>query len=454
MDLNDYGKAFSSDTYATKLEVQEVLQIRAGIDVFWGKIMSYRDQFMSKLPLRNIERLPFNIVFTPGILNKETLLERKLVKLMIKYLKLNYNDYVRVSARNEQIIISLRHIANIYNVETDDNLFIDIINGNASSLKPNQIILQKYYECLKNIEDYSADAVNEARALKFASILSGIDDVDFLYRKEELQDTTIRLYDRLYSAAPVERIKPMMEDLYEFIGNSSYSALFRSIVTYFYICMIQPFSFYSEEIAVLLSKAILAQYDFDEIATLIDFETLIDDLKEKMTKVFKNVMESNDMTYIIHHSMIILDEKVTNILDLIKKNAANEIKEEFFNIEKSEEKLEKNVEVVEKSSQVLHNVDYEVRVALPKLPVGLDEKDADKIAEHLLELNPKLKKGEALFYAHHCTVGKYYTIQQFKAMNECAYETARTSMDNLSRLGFYQKEMIKNKFVYTPVERK
>ena len=40
-------------------------------------------------------------------------------------------------------------------------------------------------------------------------------------------------------------------------------------------------------------------------------------------------------------------------------------------------------------------------------------------------------------------------------MNECAYETARTSMDNLVSEGFYQKEMIKNKkYVYTPIPRK
>ena len=451
MDLNDYGKAFSSDTYATKSEVLEVLQIRAGIDVFWGKIIAYREQFMGKLPLRNIERLPFNIVFTPGIINKETLLERKLVKLMIRYLKLNYNDYSRVSSRSEQITASLMHIAHFYNIETDETLFSEIINGNVSNLKPNQIILQKYYECLKDVENYSADAVNETRALKFASILSGIDDINSLYRKEELQDTSLKLYDRVYNAAPVERIRPMMSDLYEFMNNSSYSALFRSIVTYFYVCMIQPFSYYSEEIAVLLAKAILAHDDFDEVAILIDFETLIDDLKDKMTKVSQTVMETNDITYIFYKVMLILDEKVNALLELIKKNNATEIKEEFFNIEKKEEK---NVEVVEKSSQLMHNVDYEVKVALPKLPVGLDEKDADKIAEHLLELNPSLKRGEALFYAHHCTVGKYYTIQQYKAMHDCAYETARTSMDNLVKLGFYRKEMIKNKFVYTPVQRK
>ena len=70
--------------------------------------------------------------------------------------------------------------------------------------------------------------------------------------------------------------------------------------------------------------------------------------------------------------------------------------------------------------------------------------------DNLLELYPTLKKGQAEFYSKHCTLGKYYTIGMYKKENDCAYETARTSMDNLASLGFYKKENIRNKFVYTP----
>ena len=84
------------------------------------------------------------------------------------------------------------------------------------------------------------------------------------------------------------------------------------------------------------------------------------------------------------------------------------------------------------------------------MPVGLDESDANMVAQHLLELYPTLKKGQAEFYSKHCTLGKYYTIGMYKKENDCAYETARTSMDNLASLGFYKKENIRNKFVYTP----
>ena len=45
----------------------------------------------------------------------------------------------------------------------------------------------------------------------------------------------------------------------------------------------------------------------------------------------------------------------------------------------------------------------------------------------------------------------FYTISSFKEFADCAYETARTSMDFLCDVGLYEKRQIKNKFIYTPV---
>ena len=84
----------------------------------------------------------------------------------------------------------------------------------------------------------------------------------------------------------------------------------------------------------------------------------------------------------------------------------------------------------------------------------LDEKDARRLEQHLLELDVRLKKGEAYFYARHCTIGMYYTIEQYKKALKCVYETARTSMDHLAELGYYKKTKYGKKFVYTPVKRK
>lgn len=94
----------------------------------------------------------------------------------------------------------------------------------------------------------------------------------------------------------------------------------------------------------------------------------------------------------------------------------------------------------------------ENRVAYNKKEHLYSDKEMREYAKYLLETHPNLKKHQAYFYSCHATIGRFYTIQDYKRYAKCVYETARTSMDALVSEGFYQKLQIKNKFVYTPVE--
>lgn len=82
---------------------------------------------------------------------------------------------------------------------------------------------------------------------------------------------------------------------------------------------------------------------------------------------------------------------------------------------------------------------------------GVDPLD-EKVGK-LLEKYPVLKKSMAHFYLTHQDIGSFYTISQFKAYEGVAYETARTSMDLLTNLGFYDKSKTAKKFVYTPIPK-
>jgi len=83
----------------------------------------------------------------------------------------------------------------------------------------------------------------------------------------------------------------------------------------------------------------------------------------------------------------------------------------------------------------------------------LSDKEIKEYTQYLLETNPALNRNQASFLANHCTMGRYYTIQQFKKFTRCAYETARTSMDKLAQERYYSKLQVKNKFVYTPIKK-
>lgn len=447
---------FSNEVYATRSEVSQYLGM-SNIDVIWSGIVNYRSNYTLSLGIRNIERMPLNLVLSPRILDRLTYLERRLAKLMVKYARLKDDDYERYSIRNNQLIDILKSVAQKYGIEFTDGLANVIISGNPSALTPNQNILLNYYQALVQIETHFYDPIDEKFLRNILTILNANRVNENLYRVEEIEDRSSRfVIDRMYAAAPVERIEPMMSELLAFLNETNLSSLAKAIVAYFYVNIVKPFDCFSEEISVLLLKMVLAHSDFDEISILLNFECLIAEYQEDINFVIKEVNRTNDVTYLLVKVLDIMEERIDNLFKSLSNINATSIEKEFFKNEEPEEKsVKKQVEVVEKEENLLHNVDYEVRVALPKLPIGLDEKDASRIAEHLLEMNPNLKRGEAMFYARHCTIGKYYTISQYKEMLDCAYETARTSMDHLAAEGFYRKEMVKNKkYVYTPIPRK
>ena len=142
-------------------------------------------------------------------------------------------------------------------------------------------------------------------------------------------------------------------------------------------------------------------------------------------------------------------------MEEVKPEPAPEpIKEEKPVVIEKPKPVEKPRPVIERITEPVNDQPVVEHIAVSYIPPVLDEKEAQRLENHLLECDPLLKKGQAKFYSRHCTIGKLYTIAQYKKFNGCVYETARTSMDSLVELGYYKKQQIKNKFVYTPLERK
>ena len=230
---------------------------------------------------------------------------------------------------------------------------------------------------------------------------------------------------------------------------------------------IKPFEDFNEEIAILTMKYVLAHCDNEDIATFLSLEELLQ--KERKNYIKSLNLESEmklDFTYILSYIVQLIEEMISDIEDNIQSLDAillfqEQRREDRPSVEQHIQQVSvaptSQVEVKEESVidlpqevKITPSYNVERKVALPILPVGLDENDAELVAQHLIELYPTMRKNQAEFYARHCTIGKYYTISQYKKEQNVAYETARTSMDNLVNLGFYKKENIRNKFVYTP----
>ena len=61
---------------------------------------------------------------------------------------------------------------------------------------------------------------------------------------------------------------------------------------------------------------------------------------------------------------------------------------------------------------------------------------------------PFLSDAQVQFYCAHRQAMHYYTVSDYAKWNQCSHETARTSLNELVKLGWYKKQKVGKKFVY------
>ena len=495
---NDLAMRFTEDKYATKNEVARELKV-SSVDTFWSNILAYRSNFYHYLSIRTIEKNMFLFCGCPAINSVVNNLEVKLIRVNREYSLINPNSkqFKNVNYAFNKEIINLLNQAEELGVGED---FINsVLRNEVINAIPNNMLLVNYLNALKYIKRAYVNPIDEDFLAGLYGKLLGTDELVSFYRVDEDRNPENRvLIDRVYTSAPVNLIGPMMNSLFTFVSTSTLSATLKAVITYFYINYVKPFNKYSEEVAILMAKAILAHESFGDAIVDLPFEKLLLISKEEAARIYVEVQKTGDITYFIDYVFKYINKYCDSFLEDMEKAKASELREDFYQIDEEKtssfvvEEPSKNVETVDlfAAQQEEEEVEQpkpvfkeepkefikeetpvvEEAVEAPKkktvkvtyvqeelavayIPVALDEKQAVLLEQDLLERDPELKKGEAKFYARHCTKGKKYTIAQYKKSIRCAYETARTSMDHLAELLYYKKEKIKNKYVYIPVER-
>ena len=463
----DFGIRFTDEVYATKDDVKKAMNI-SSIDSIWDKIIQFRAYYTRQMDLKNIERVPFNVVLPPKITAKIVSLEKKLSKALVKYSKDFYQQrkMMEIFTNNDYTSI-LKVIANVYGINIYTETLNSIVNETSATVPVEYLLLSHYSKALKYISKRSSGPFTESFIVNLYCKLRGIEfdpnDIDSNYRTTELVKRGDHVFvGQHYEAAPVNRIKELVLSLVDFLNSSELFGIVKATTAYFYIKYIQPFEYYNEEMAILVFKSVLANDDLEAIPSLLRIEELLTSDFVNNLKYLSLESEMNlDLTYLLNYIIDFTLDKIEELEDDLEQVDSQLIYDESRQID-----VPRNDEVVintptpkvveepvrySDDRPVSSNVNFNQQVSLPNIPVGLDEADAEIVADHLLELYPSMKRNQAEFYARHCTIGKYYTISQYKKEMNVVYETARTSMENLVLLGLYRKEPLKNKFVYTPV---
>lgn len=471
MPNNDLAIRFTEERYATKSEVARDLRI-SSVDAFWNNIQEYRRNFYHITPLKTIEKNTLKFCGCPSVSGTVNAIENKLLRVNRSFSSLFCHPTDVRFFQDRSISLCLKYFSDKYKLGLDENFCKTLVRKEIQQLDESIKPVKNYLNALDFVKTAHINNIDEEYLANLYSKIMGTSELTSFYRLHEDTNRENRvLIDRVYTCAPVSLIEPMMDSLFSFINNSTLSSGVKAAIVYFYINYVKPFDRYSDEIALLMAKSIICHDSLGELGVLLPLETLLSEDPQNLMKMIVEVQKTSDLTYIVNYFFQVLDANSNSMLDLMANLNTEQLRSDFFQAdepvqEEVKQEEEKPVEapvteteiseedIGKKEEAPVSKVSYvQEELAISYIPLALDEKQACLVEQDLLERDPSLRKGEAHFYARHCTKGKKYSIAQYKKAIGCVYETARTSMDHLAELGYYRKEKIKNKFVYVPIAR-
>ncbi len=496
MASNELAIRFTEETYATKAEVSRELRMSL-IDNIWSNILKYRATYYRYLTLKSIDKNQLMVCYCQSVHNNINAMDSKLLRYLGDYMRLNRTNGDLSHFEDSCLIRCLHYVSRKNQLNMSDIQLRSLIQGDMKDLSLDKRILKRYLDSLRFIRENYSHAVDVDFLAELYSVFTENPELTSFYRNVDDNNPNNRvLIDRVYSSAPVYLIEGLMNSLFSFISTTSLSSVVKAIITYYFLIYIRPFPKDNEEIALLLAKAVISNGSLSEFGSVIPFENLLVLNQDSVYKVIVEVQKTNDLTYFINFILKAMEGAMEDVANIKANQVSDILRKDFYRPDPVEEtpkpapqpqpapvqpkpvveeapkpqpvieqpkpvvETPKPAPVVERpkpqpqpAPQVVPPTPVTHELAFSQIPQALDEKAAARLEEHLLEMDPSLKKGEAYFYARHCTMHMNYTIAQYKKALGCAYETARTSMEHLVELHYYRKDQVKNKFVYTPIKQ-
>lgn len=469
MANNNLGYRFTEENYSSRSQVARALGTNL-IDPFWNSILSYRKEFSKVLPIQDISKFSYNVTFCERVKNDLKEIESQLERYFVSYNKQIDGSYEKSTFLHDSLKDELENVAKANNLFVNDVALNNIIAHGPKDSSYERLV--NYLNALENIIAHKVVIINEDSFAELYSLVTGISELSTFYRTEEIKAPGQSvIIDRDYAGAPVSLIEGLMSSMFAFVNNASYSLVLRAAVAFYMINYVKPFLNFNEEMSILVVKEILSSSSVGGIICYAPIASLIGEKAQDIARLMKESQRTRDLTYVVDEVLNSIKNTIQSRLDLLAKlevKGANEsyligedekkIKEEFGKVK--DKPVVEEIKTIEKEKPLIAEVKSiekpapTIKVVPKEKVIKVDEpseKELRKAQDELLETDPMLRPSQAHFYVRHCQKGRYYTIQQFKKAEGCVYETARTSMDNLAKLGYYKREQVKNKFVYTPL---
>ena len=466
--------------YMTKNEMRRFLKTNL-IDFQWNETLGYRKKNAVFLDLRDINNRPLSLTKTQAINEKVERCFDLINELQEKVEEISQDKDIYSTAKKQIYSSFLRKACAYENVALSESYLTVMFTDVYQCSDPKEQPIKGYLDLLNELESNPGSALDEDYLAHLLETLEGTDELTSFYRESDRKNRYAVTAYETYDCCPVALIESKVSSLFD---NVRYGKLLstplKALLLVYYIDYLKPFDAHNELIASYLGKAYLAQNGMAKGASFLPFEELLTP-NDRLADVCKSVQLDHDFTYFVCYAVERLAPMLENVAHELSLIYARHLQEEQHRLGAAEAQAAKKEEPIEETSpedmpipvepivpkkevkpkkesdvplvteEEMRNVSSGVAIFTPR--PALSDKEAKEVARYILETHPNIRKAQANFYATHCTIGRYYTIQDYKKATRCVYETARTSMDNMAKEGFYKKLQFKNKFVYSPIKQ-
>lgn len=419
--MTEDGKKYTDLVYATKDDVKAILN-RENVDAEWQRVLSYRQAFSLETELRDRDFHPCVLTLTPTILSQCYGLEERLFQDLRLYHGLRRKDGFRLKRK----VFALKALSRHCMDKMPNDATLEKIARLEVETLPSSFFLLGSYSRLWEQEDLAFD---EALFPRLNALLQGDSTLEAaILRKDVVKDVLNPLL-----PCPAEGISEQLSFLFLFLRQQEVPLLSRAVLAVYFFLSERPFEYVNEETAALACKFFLLASGLDQVGFALDFESVLFSHSETFFRRLKETERTLDLTYALTSILPYLakdEEKIRQLLEECRKEEAEQ--------DAATPTEEASLPSVEE-------------LALPNFGRREDGRIVEERAKRLRETYPSLKKREAHFYAGHCRIGAFYTIEDFVTSEMSVYETGRQGMEGLAKKGFYRKERQGKKFVYTPI---
>ncbi len=471
----------------------------------WDNVESYRLLHSEQTGLKTITGLPFRITKTEPLRRKYEDFYRKLLEVKEAYDGLPEGSEEKESAIRQATYECLKKASDLEKVKISEPSLKAMANLIYRDPQPGHEAVLAYRDFMRGYNGQSFDEPDAFFADVYAA-MCGVEELVSFYR---LEDPATPYGSTSYAGfAPHEEIERLMEEFAYYLQYESADPVEKALLGLYFVVYVDPFVAHNSLMGVVLAKKLFQVDVLGDAALLLPLEAALLP-NQRQQELFLEAQKKGDFTYAYLYIIETVQPLLDNLLNIFVSVKREAYKKEFASIPQEQKPIEEAPVMVETKSNVeLHKVEevesspapvlqeiekpspepkpepkpepieepleedeeeenrkkkmFEAVPELETLPAtsysvfapkaSLSDKEVKMAARYLMETHPQLNKQQSLFFASHSTLGRYYTVQDYKKAMKVAYETARTSMDRLAACRLYKKYRIKNKYVYTPLK--